>query len=159
MEFIKKQADLFDQDLGIPLVHCIAADARMGAGIATQFVKRYPEMRSYLQQIEPEVGQVISYVKKGLPMVYNLITKEVSFDKPTREDFNKTIETLKRQVIAQGVSTIAIPLIGAGLDRLDWYESEMFIRETFKDTDITIILCLDDNAQRIHDESFKAHSL
>lgn len=36
---------------------------------------------------------------------------------------------------------LVIPLIGAGLDRLDWDKIQEIIIKTFKDTEIKILVC------------------
>lgn len=155
MNFTKIEADLFAQDHKYALAHCIAEDARMGAGIATQFVKRYPTMRTDLHSQQPKTGQVIPFTETGKPLVINMITKKRSSGKPTRQDFNTTVNALKVYMLQQGLTHLAIPLIGAGLDQLDWSESEEYIREVFKDTDIEIILCLTADSKRIHDSSWE----
>ena len=157
MNFTKVKASLFEQDRKYALVHCIAEDARMGAGIATLFVKRYPLMRSWLQIQKPRTGQVLPFAEDGNPIVLNMITKQKSSDKPTRQDFNKTVDVLKAFVLNHNIKHIAIPLIGAGLDRLDWAESETYIREVFSDTDISILLCLTDESKSIHDNSWERY--
>lgn len=45
----EEKMNLFEVGADYALAHCIALDCAMGAGIATQFVKRYPKMRGYLQ--------------------------------------------------------------------------------------------------------------
>ena len=44
-------------------------------------------------------------------------------------------------MIENGDKYLAIPLIGAGLDRLSWDESRETIKRVFADTDIEILVC------------------
>lgn len=157
MKFTKLEADLFAQPQNYALAHCIAKDANMGAGIATQFVKRYPLMRDFLRGQDPKIGQVISFTEGQKPLVLNLITKKKSSGKPTREDFNRTIENLKAYTEANNITHLAIPLIGAGLDKLDWADSELHIKEVFADTGIEIILCMTPDSKIIHDSSWERY--
>lgn len=137
MKYKEVKGNLFDAEDKFYLAHCIAADCAMGAGIATQFVKRNPRMRKELQKMNISVTDVLFY-KDEKDKVFNLITKEKSYGKPTRESFNETIINLKNAMEMLDVRYLAIPKIGAGLDRLDWNVSREFIKTTFKDTDVTI---------------------
>ena len=40
-----------------------------------------------------------------------------------------------------GINKIAMPMIGCGLDKLNWDKVSQIIKETFKDTDIEILVC------------------
>lgn len=145
MKYTEVRGNLFNAEEHYILAHCIAADARMGAGIATQFVRKYPNMRGYIQSKSPSVGDVIFYNHyqsgdRGKHHVLNLITKEKSHGKPTRENFNLTITKLKEEMIVRDFYHLAIPLIGSGLDRLSWSVTKEFIMKEFADTDIEIVV-------------------
>lgn len=145
MKYTEIKGDLFSAEEHYVLAHCIAADARMGAGIATQFVKRYPNMRNYIHSQNPIIGDVVFYNchqagGTGKHHLFNLITKEKSWEKPYRADFSNAIDKLKEEMVNRGFLHLAIPLIGAGLDRLDWNESRDYIKEEFADTDIEILV-------------------
>lgn len=139
MKYTEVRGNLFNVDRNYVLAHCIAEDCRMGAGIATQFVKRNPKMRAYLLARNPKVGDVLFYHSEE-DRVFNLITKEKSYGKPTREDFNASILNLKEEMVKRDFHHLAIPLIGSGLDRLDWNITEEFIMKEFADTDIEIVV-------------------
>lgn len=143
MTYEEIEQDLFHMPTDYILAHCIATDARMGAGIATQFVKRYKGLRPSLQSAPRSIGDVVLYKKNNIDhKVFNLITKKYSTDKPTRDAFNQTILNLKGFVLEQDIRKIAMPLIGSGLDGLNWGESSAFIQDTFKDVDIDIVVCI-----------------
>ena len=134
--------DLFKVDITYTLAHCISVDCKMGAGIATLFVKHNPKMREVLQTMNPKIGDAIYYTGEGRHGVINLITKERYFNKPTRENFNKSIDDMKMVALSYDIKKIAIPQIGSGLDRLNWKESSKYIQEVFADTDIEILVCI-----------------
>lgn len=136
VQYKEIKQDLFLLPNKYVLAHCIAADAKMGAGIAVQFVKRYKGLRPKLQSMHLQVGNVVFC--KG---VLNLITKEISYGKPTRASFNQTIVNLREVAIKENIKHIGMPLIGSGLDRLDWDDSSRWIQEVFKETDIEIVVC------------------
>lgn len=140
MKYKEVKGDLFKVSREFTLVHCIATDCAMGAGIATQFVKRNPGMRKSLLDCKPMVGNVLYYKDGGEHDVLNLITKKYSNNKPTRGDFNLTIDNLKKVCGFLNIKKLAMPLIGSGLDKLNWRESSNHIKETFKDTDIEILV-------------------
>ncbi|AEO93695.1 gp437 [Bacillus phage G] len=142
MHYEETKKDLFTLPTDYVLAHCIATDARMGAGIAVEFAKRYGGLRPKLQNMDLAIGDVILYKKNILThQVLNLITKKYSTGKPTRDSFNQTILNLKKVVLENNIKKIGMPLIGSGLDRLSWSESRNFIQETFKDIDVEIIVC------------------
>jgi len=140
MTYEEIKGDLFTVDETYTLVHCISSDCKMGAGIAVKFVKNNPEIRSTLLKMNPKVGEALYYNWEGKHGVINLITKERYFHKPTRENFNESIMDMKAVVLSYEIKKLAMPLIGSGLDRLDWIESRNFIKETFKDTDVEILV-------------------
>lgn len=143
MNYSEITQDLFQLPTHYVLAHCIATDARMGAGIAVEFVKRYKGMRPKLQSMPIKIGDVILYKKNSSShQVLNLITKESSYGKPTRESFNQTILRLKEVAIEENIKHIGMPLIGSGLDRLNWDDSRKWIQEVFQDTDIEIVVCI-----------------
>lgn len=141
MEYREIYQDLFTVDESYTLAHCISADCKMGAGVATQFVKHNPFMRDALLSMNPKIGDVLYYKTEERHGVLNLITKERYFHKPTRKNFNNTINKLKEVTEKYQIKKIAMPLIGSGLDRLDWDESRNWIKEVFKDTDVEILVC------------------
>ena len=48
---------------------------------------------------------------------------------------------MKNQAVLNGIKKIAMPLIGCGLDRLEWEDVKTIIINTFQDTDIEILIC------------------
>lgn len=139
MKYTEVKGNLFNADRKYVFAHCIATDCRMGAGIATQFARRNPSMRSVLLDSQPLVGDVL-YFDDEKDRVFNLFTKNSSWDKPAREDFNRIVISLKNCMVSIGFRHLAIPLIGSGLDRLDWNITEDFIMRVFADTDIEILV-------------------
>jgi len=140
MKYQEIKGNLFKVSNEYTLTHCISADCKMGAGIATLFVKHNPYMRKTLQEMNPKIGDALYYNWEGQYGVINLITKQLYFHKPTREDFNLTILKLKETMEYYEIKKLAMPLIGSGLDRLSWKESSKFIQETFTDTDVEILV-------------------
>jgi O-acetyl-ADP-ribose deacetylase (regulator of RNase III) len=117
-------------DAGVALVHCVSRDLRMGAGIATEFNRRFGRVPELLSQ-QRAVGQV-AFLQVPPQYVYYLITKERYWDKPTYEDLRACLRELRRLVTTvhgEKVRELAMPRIGCGLDRLDWGRVRSMILE------------------------------
>lgn len=136
--------DLFETDYSYALAHCISADCKMGAGIAKEFRRRYPDIPKKVLNSKPKIGDVISYHSKGR-MIFNLVTKKKYYHKPTYETFASAIIGLKFKCEDLCIKKIAIPLLGAGLDKLDWSENKKIIQNVFYHTDIEILVCKPQN--------------
>lgn len=141
MKYSEVKKDLFTVDESWHLAHCISADAKMGAGIAVQFKKRF---NLAVTQMVGQLGQlhVGTAVVDGDSRIFNLVTKKRYFDKPTIESFTAAVMNLKYRAEAYDVKKIAMPAIGAGLDRLDWENNRQIIKDVFEDTDIEIMVCM-----------------
>jgi len=139
MRYQEITQDLFAVDPSYHLAHCISADAKMGAGIAKQFKRRFNLNRTSLlgQRGQLDVGQVFPDGR-----VFNLVTKEKYWHKPTYQTLRQSLEQLKLMSEVIDVQKIAMPAIGAGLDRLDWSQNRRIIQEVFQDTDIEIFVCM-----------------
>lgn len=132
--------DLFETDYSYALAHCISADCAMGAGIAKQFRQRYPQMPKKVLEAQPKIGEAIPYHCKGR-MIFNLVTKEKYYQKPTYDALTDALINLKLKCERINIKKIAMPLIGAGLDRLDWSKNKIIIQNVFCHTDVEILVC------------------
>ena len=141
MKYKEVYMNLFDADREYALAHCVSEDFKMGAGVAKQFKERFPEMKECVIHKGYKVGDVVPYVSKNNQLTLNLITKEKYYHKPTYQTFQEAIENLKIYCDAFEIRKLAIPLLGAGLDKLDWNINKEIIKSIFKDTDIEILVC------------------
>ena len=145
MKYQEIKGNLFDAPQNSYLVHCISADFALGAGIATEFNKRFDERR-LLKEKYPKfpiiyqklcaTGQTGTCIVEG--KVCNLVTKEKYWHKPTMQSMKDALRILKKKVPNDAM--LSMPMIGAGLDRLSWENVEKAIKDTFKDTNVTIIV-------------------
>ena len=53
----------------------------------------------------------------------------------------QALGTMKQICLSHGISCVAMPTIGAGLDKLPWEWVSSEIQRIFQDTDIEIIVC------------------
>lgn len=143
MEFIEMKKDLFSVDESYALVHCISSDFALGKGIAVKFrdmgVKKALE-KMYKPLWWSGFGSCL-VVDVQDRIVFNLVTKEHYYDKPTYQTIRGALLELKVDARNEGVTKLAMPLIGCGLDKLEWSKVSEIIKEIFDDTDIEILIC------------------
>jgi O-acetyl-ADP-ribose deacetylase (regulator of RNase III) len=139
MKYNEIYKDLFTVDKEYFLAHCISVDAEMGKGIAVEFKRRFQlgHLKDRTKQSPFKVG---SCVKSG--RVLNLVTKQVYSGKPSYKSFTMSLHNMKAIAIKHNIKKIAMPKIGAGLDRLDWPKNRSIIKDVFADTDIEITVCI-----------------
>lgn len=129
--------DLFQVDKRYYLCHCISSDFALGKGIAVEFNKRY-NMREKLNSRYTVNGRYPRCLL--VDNVFNLVTKEKYWHKPTYATLKGALEDMKIQILQNDIHYLAMPLIGSGLDRLDWTLVRKSIQEIFSDVDINIIV-------------------
>ena len=148
MVYKEEIRNLFTVPEDYVLVHCISSDFAMGAGIAVQFAKM--GVKEKLIQNWPKKWDGHGYIiPVGLKdrIVINLITKERYWMKPTYQTLRESLEALKEWIISENKVPwttplkIAMPLIGCGLDKLQWYEVSWIIKDVFINTDVEILVC------------------
>lgn len=159
MIFKEIQGDLFTADKKAILVHCISQDCKMGAGIAKKFTEMgvKEQLLRYHVNDRPWKGSGYMFVtpRDKCPWkVANLITKDKYYSKPTYDTLSQALHHLKvwylnvKRVYDWATSggtpfealptTIAMPRIGCGLDKLEWARVKQIIQDIFEDTDLTI---------------------
>ena len=145
MIYNEEKRDWFTVTKEYYLAHCISADFGMGRVIVVEFNKRF-DMKRKLQNKYPDYINEWHRRKWSFncileDKVFNLITKERYFHKPTYDSLYGALNLMKLISIQKGITKIAMPLIGCGLDRLQWDKVSAIIKEIFKDTDIEILVC------------------
>ena len=114
--------------------HCISADARMSKSFADFLSHRISCRKAKLF-----MGQVYPFWDStGKRYIYNLVTKERYCDKPNLSTLSKTLEAMKTHASNSyasnawnGLSTIAIPKLGCGLDQMNWQQVVKLLRDIF----------------------------
>ena len=146
MTYKEIRADLFDMPEHYYLAHCISADFGMGKGIAVAFNEHF-NMRNRLKDTYPYY--LTDYKNSGISgdcilidRVCNLITKKHYWDKPTYGSLSESLDKLREICIEHEIKHLAMPLIGCGLDRLEWNHVSNLIKESLGDLDINIVVCI-----------------
>ena len=128
--------DLFQAPDNHSLVHCVSADFRMGKGIAVKFKKRYGGV-SELLAFGAHTGG-LAFLRRDNRFIYYLVTKERYFKKPTIETLKSSLRCLRHHCMKNRVQYLGMPIIGCGLDKLNWYDVRNLLVKTFKNTPIQI---------------------
>lgn len=131
--------DLFKVGEEYYIAHCISSDAKMGAGIAVPIRKKY-KLNKLQRRVSNDGNlKVGSCVLVG--KVFNLVTKKNYWNKPTYDSFKSSLLDMKYLVVKYNLKKIAMPQIGAGLDKLSWNKNREIIKEVFSDLDVEILVC------------------
>ncbi|MCI8652243.1 MAG: macro domain-containing protein [Angelakisella sp.] len=143
----EENRDLFSVPEEYHLAHCISADFALGKGIALQFNQRF-DLKRRLRENHP--GYLERFpggdcILEG--RVLNLVTKRRYFHKPTLGTMETALEKMRELCLHQGIVKVAMPRIGAGLDRLSWEDTAALIRTVFQNTEVEILVCTPENSQ------------
>ena len=151
MKLIEIKKDLFDMPKEYALAHCISADFALGAGIAKEFDKRFGTREDLFITAcgdmtdsweETRGNCIVTRWRYSDPVVFNLITKRNYWDKPTLETIEEALMRMRFNCFLWGVSKIAMPRIGCGLDKQKWSDVKPLIEKVFGDTDFEIVVCV-----------------
>lgn len=134
MKLNEQRGNLFDLDNSkYYFAHCISADYALGAGIAVEFQRRY-NLRNALNSIGTHRYPELVVVNN----VFNLVTKEKYWHKPTYESITTCIRYLRDMCRNCNIKYLAMPKIGCGLDKLSWDHVRLIILKEFSGLDIEI---------------------
>lgn len=140
MEYKLIQDDVFNHK-DCYYAHCISRDYALGAGIAVEFDKRY-DMRNRLLKLAEEKPETLDEKCIEVENVFNLITKEKYWEKPSYNSLEESLLEMKEKLSKnKNKKKLVMPKIGCGLDRLSWDKVEPMVQEIFKDLDIEIVIC------------------
>ena len=118
-----EEGDIFKVSGVSSYAHGCNCAGAMGKGIAVQFKEKYPEMYKMYNKLcksgEYAPGDVFAY-NHGNGYVYNLGTQETWRTKAKLEYIKSSLEKMLSLATEAGVSSIAMPAIGAGLGGLKW---------------------------------------
>ncbi|ETN66590.1 hypothetical protein AND_001624 [Anopheles darlingi] len=127
------EGDLFGAPKDHSLAHCVAADLKMGGGIAVKFKQVFGKVDDLKAQ-KIGVGGV-AVLRDPPRYVYYLVTKNSSYQKPTYADLRKSLEAMREHMAANGVGKLAIPRIGCGIDGLEWDKVKEMLNSVFGEED------------------------
>uniref|UniRef100_A0A1B0APV3 Macro domain-containing protein n=1 Tax=Glossina palpalis gambiensis TaxID=67801 RepID=A0A1B0APV3_9MUSC len=111
------------------LAHCVAADLRMGAGIAAKFKLIYGQVDALRAQKIGTVG--IAVLNDYQRFIRYLVTKDESWQNPTYDNL--------RSIFESNATAYARPRIGCGLDALEWDKVCAETNEIFYNDNVDIV--------------------
>jgi O-acetyl-ADP-ribose deacetylase (regulator of RNase III) len=122
------------------LAHGCNCQGSMGAGVATGFRDRYPEMfaeyrrRCKAKPREFNLGDVFLWKAEDQPWVFNLGTQERYWrGRAGYRAIEAALQGMREQADWEGIPSIAIPRIGAGHGGLSWKKVRAIIEKAFAD--------------------------
>ena len=141
MQYNEIKKDLFSVTEEYYLAHCISSDFIMGGGIAVPFNKKFnlKEQLKQLEKTDPSILEHPTCILLG--KVFNLITKNLVYHKPTYFTMTKALKKMREICDEKRITKLAMPKIGSGIDRLEWNKVREIIKNEFSDTDIEILVC------------------
>ena len=140
-----------DTDPITSLAHCVSRDLSMSAGIAPLFVKKFGR-KEELFRANAKIGQAAILNFENNKFIYNLVTKENYYDKPTYESLEQSLVFMRNHAIEHNVQKIAMPKIGCGLDKLNWDAVSELIKKVFCETNIKIIVKIVEEFEDWHEK-------
>ena len=129
--------DMFKMQGLCSLAHCISSDSKMSQGVAREFVRRFPVLVA-LRRMQLKIGTAVPVGETGR-FLYNLVTKQRYFNKPSVDSLESSLRSMHIHAKQFGVRTINVPMLGAGLDGLDFYGYVLpVIKEVFQESTVSI---------------------
>jgi len=141
MNYHEEKMNLLSVPQGYAIAHCISADFALGAGVAKQIEEVFGMRDMLRRRFDYMDFQADGPYCAPCLNVYNLVTKEKYWHRPTLDTLREALLDMKVTANEDGVKKIAMPRIGCGLDRLSWEDVKPMIQEIFADTDIEILVC------------------
>lgn len=153
MQYREEQRDLFTLPTDYMLAHCISADFALGAGIAKEFrrmgvrdalINANTQGTNHSRGYFDGKGYCTFVTVSECPwVVANLVTKGRYYEKPTYKSLKDALHDFKNGLLKcyPKIKRVGMPLIGCGLDKLEWDKVREIIKNQFADTDIEIVVC------------------
>ena len=128
--------------------HCVFAGAQMSKGFAQFLSERISRLKRVCRRANLMKDQVFPFWDSSSRLyIYNLVTKEKYSDKLYWPTLATTLKNMQAHATMHGVSTIAIPKNGCGLDQMNWQDVVKLLRNIFAYSDIQILVySLDEHA-------------
>lgn len=141
----EEERDLFSVPSDYYLVHCVSADFALGAGIAKQFDQKFDMRRKLKEAWSAPSSDYNVLVGKTLRVdrVFNLVTKERYFQKPTYRSVESALRHLREQYVDKfGITKLAMPRIACGLDGKNWTKVRGTIETVFNGANVEVLVCV-----------------
>ncbi|XP_016984516.1 ADP-ribose glycohydrolase OARD1 [Drosophila rhopaloa] len=132
------KGDLFSCKSDYSMCHCVAADLRMGKGIAIKFRNKFGQLLN-LQNQNVQPGGV-AIIQDQQRYIYYLITKKYSWGKPSYELLHNSLIAMRQHMISHQVAKLAMPRIGCRLDGLKWQKVKELVCTVFQSDAVELVV-------------------
>jgi len=120
------------------LAHAISADYELGAGIAKEFDQRFNLKAKLNAEYDHETEFPDCIL---IDNIFNLVTKLKYHQKPSYLTIKKAIIKMNELLVENSIQYLALPLLGCGMDGLEWRKVRKIITVVCKDTECEILVC------------------
>ena len=120
--------------------HCICSDARKSKGFDDSYPTETLVLEQHTAKEDCSWGKYPFWYSTGERYINNLVTKEAFCNKPNLSTLSKVLEAMKIHASTSGVSKIAIPKPGCGLDQMKSQEVVKLLRDIFAYADVQIVV-------------------
>lgn len=135
--------DLFDQTDVDAIGHGVNLRGLMGSGIAKVFKQKFPDMHEeYVEWCADgtlSLGDAVLYEENGT-RVLNLATQIEPGANASLAAVEVSLFNAVMEMERQGLSSFAIPQIGAGIGGLEWDDVNIVIQKVAATTDVQIVV-------------------
>ncbi|KAK7108406.1 ADP-ribose glycohydrolase OARD1-like isoform X1 [Littorina saxatilis] len=136
LQFTEIVGDVFTRDPHDSMATCVSNEFKMSKSLAKQFKDTFKGVDELKAQ-NKSTGEVAVLYRNGT-YIYHLITKERVFHRPSTDTLRSCLVAMRDHCRQNNVTSLAMPRIGCGLDRLNWSEVSEIIKDVFKNTGMTI---------------------
>ena len=125
-----------------PIAHCVSLDFAMSRGFAKELMREFPNLREDMPH-DGRIGKALyarSNGTNGERLIFNLITKERFFHKPSYVDLRAAVADLRATALELRCPIVSMPKIGCGRDKLDWERVRGILMSEFEGSGIKILI-------------------
>ncbi|MBC6310556.1 macro domain-containing protein [Listeria sp. FSL L7-1582] len=143
------------------LVNTVNCEGYLGKGLAYQFKKKFPVMESEYKDLcksgELIPGKLHFFYGED-KIVVNFPTKNKWRQKSKIEYIQEGLETLKKEIVARGINSIAIPPLGSGNGGLDWNNVKVVITDKLSSLSDDILIEVYEPSESVKENSMEPQS-
>ena len=132
------------------IAHGVAANDPMNQGLAESLHQNYPAMHKdfhhWCHQQHPKLGSAWIWSGAGGARIINLLTQEGGYEhgskpgKATVTSVNRALRSLKKMIVKEKLSSVALPRLATGVGGLDWADVEPLIKNQLSDVDAAVFV-------------------
>lgn len=142
MSYEERKGDLFAANL--PAIgHGANCAGRMARGIAVEFASRWPDMYAYYQEMCAKgafrPGDVMPWHTPDI-VVFNLATQAHWRTPAQFHAISRSVKGMLRIAESEGIPSVGLPRIGAGLGKLAWPDVAAVIKPIAEDSHVELIV-------------------